>query len=518
MSENSTGAGFHALRHRFSLDYVLDRLESVFPLLLGLLIGVMLVQMLGRLPHKWAVFIGLGTVVASLMILIVTLTTQTRNILLFSAIFVLPLAYNITFGYRENVRYEVLANGYPIDLFDVLISPLVLGWLYQIWIKPEPVAIHFPRPAMVMMLMMLIVCVYSALFVARETFFAYSMIYSQLKCYFFAFFTANYIRSAKYFRVVGYAFAAVLLAQGIIVAEQLFIGVIFTAELLGRQIELRSASGLDTLLRVSGTLGHPNAMAMYLDLLIPWVAFQLATENKIKRKIFLAAALILGGFAVISSGSRSGWLGLVVGSGISMILWYRKQRKNPIMAMISIAVAGAIVFTTLFFTSHTFRSRLTEDDRGAAEVRIPLMQVAKEMIATNPINGVGLANYTHEMLMYDRTNDFIATNYNMPVHNTFLMLAAEIGIPGTAVFVVLLLTFIRESFRIAMQGGRETSALGFGMLASLIGWAIHNQSNQTAPLSDTTLWILFGLIAAARSDILRRRSDPNTRPPGNPQG
>lgn len=512
MSENSSGARPTSLLQRFSLDYLLERLENIFPLMLGLLIGAMLVQMLGRLPHKWAVFIGLGTVVFSVMVLIVTLTTFTRNVLLFSAIFVLPLAYNITFGYRDNVRFEVLSNGYPIDLFDVLISPLVLGWFYQIWIKPTPIAIHFPRAALAVMGIMFAMCLYSTLFVARETFFAYSMMFTQMKCYFFALFIANYVRSPKYFRVIGYAFAAVLLTQGIIVAEQLFLGVIFTAELLGRQTELRAASGMTTLLRVSGTLGHPNAMAMYLDLLIPWVAFQLVTENKIKRKIFLAAALLLGGFAVISSGSRSGWLGMIVGAGLSMTLWYRKQRKNPILAMISIAVGGAIVFTTLFFTSHTFRARLTEDDRGAAEVRIPLMAVAKEMIASNPIKGVGLANYTHEMLLYDRTNDFIASNYSMPVHNTFLMLAAEIGIPGAAVFVILLLIFIRESHRIAMQGNRETSALGFGMLASLIGWMIHNQSNQTAPFADTTLWILFGLIAAARSDILRSRNNPNLAP------
>lgn len=85
---------------------------------------------------------------------------------------------------------------------------------------------------MVMMLMMLIVCLYSALFVARETFFAYSMIYCSSSA------ISSLLPPTTSVAPSISAWWATPLrpfcCTGIIVAEQLFIGVIFTAESLGR--------------------------------------------------------------------------------------------------------------------------------------------------------------------------------------------------------------------------------------------------------------------------------------------
>lgn len=489
---------------------ILNWLERLLPLVAGLAAGIFLVKLFSSFPNKWIAFI-IGAILAGCVItLIVILTNKVKDIFLFAAIFSLPLAYGITPGFQEHLQLEVMANGFPIDLADIALFPLVAGWLYQIWSKNGPISIHFPRKWMVLMIIMLFLNLCSAWFVARDSFFSYSLIYSQTKAYLIAFFIANYVRDEKTFRVVTYAFAALMITQGIIVLEQLFVGVIFTAELLGRQTELRSAAGMGTILRVSGTLGHPNTLAMYLDLLIPWMGFLMLNEKNIRTKVLYAAAIALAGFAVVSSGSRSGWMGLLVGGTISTLLWYRKQGKNPFAGILIIAVICSLTFAALFATSQTFRARLTEEDRGAAEVRIPLMAVAKEMISTNPIQGVGLNNYTREMLAYDRTSDFIASYYNQPVHNTFLFMAAETGLPSVTAFIIFLIIIISEAYQVAQRGSLQTSALGFGLFASLIGWVIHNQSNHSAPLADTTFWILLGLLAAARNDVHRTEARSTT--------
>jgi len=502
---------------------LLPRLEGFLPLIIGLGIGVFLVLMFGRLPTKWVTFILFAGFAGSVLILVMLLTNKTRESILFAAIPTLPLYYSITPGFRENTLYSVMSNGFPIDLFDIGISFLAIGWLYQLWIKTNPISLRFPRAWLIPMGLLLLINIYSSLFIARDNFYSFSMIYSQLKCYLIAFFIANYIRDPHSLRLTGYAFAAILLTQGLIVMEQLFLGVIFTEANLGRSTSLKSVADLGTIYRVAGTLGHPNNMAMYLDLIIPWVGFQLVIEKHATRRVYLGIAFFLAIFAVVSSGSRGAWMGLLIGGFISIMLWYRKQQKSPIVVLFSLVIVVSILFATLFAASNTFRTRLTAGDAGAALVRVPLMEVALETINAHPLQGVGLANYTGEMRRFDRTDLRISSYYDQPVHNTFLLMAAETGIPSSALFLLILVLALLLAYRVAMRGQDEVAALGFGLFASLIGWTIHNQVNHTAPFTETTLWVLLGLLLAAyhllqRQDNLSQRQhiaaqqSPKNRP------
>lgn len=487
------------------LETLTPHLERYAPLAIGLAIGVALVLMFGRLPTKWITFILAAAFAGSLLVMVMLLTSKTRETILFAAIPTLPLFYSITPGFRENTLFTVMANGFRIELFDIGLFFLLIGWLYQLWTKTSPISIRFPRSWLLLLLLLLGINLYSSLFVARDNFFSFSMIYSQLKCYLFVFFIANYIRDGHSLRLVGYAFAAILLTQGLIVMEQLFVGVIFTDANLGRSTSLKSVADMGTIYRVAGTLGHPNNMAMYLDLIIPWVGFQLAIEKHPTRRIYLAIAFLLAIFAVVSSGSRGAWMGLLIGSFISIMLWYRKQQKSPVVVLFSLVIVISLLFSVLFAASNTFRTRLTAGDAGAALVRVPLMEVAMETINAHPIQGVGLANYTGEMRFFDRTDLRISSYYDQPVHNTFLLMAAETGIPSSVVFALLLGLVILLAYRIAMHGQGEVAALGFGMLASMIGWIIHNQVNHTAPFTESTLWVLFGLLLAANYQMQRQK-------------
>ncbi len=502
----------------YLLESAFFQLERYLPLLLGLAIGMAMVLMFGRLPTKWITFIVAAAFAGSLLILVTLLTSKTRETILFAAIPTLPLFYSITPGFRENTPFTVLANGFRIELFDIGLFFLFAGWLYQLWIKASPISIRFPRNWLAVMALLLAINLYSSLFVARDSFYSFSMIYSQLKCYLFIFFIANYIRDGHSLRLTGYAFAAILLTQGLIVMEQLFLGVIFTDANLGRQTSLKSVADLGTIYRVAGTLGHPNNMAMYLDLIIPWVGFQFAIEQHPKRRIYLGIAFLLAVFAVVSSGSRGAWMGLLIGGFISIMLWYRKQQKSPVVVLFSLVIVVSILFSTLFAASNTFRTRLTAGDAGAALVRVPLMEVAVETINAHPLQGVGLANYTGEMRNFDRTELRISSYYDQPVHNTFLLMAAETGVPSSALFVGLLLLALSMSYRIAMRGEGEIAALGFGLLASLIGWIIHNQVNHTAPFTESTLWVLFGLLLAAYYQMQRQSelAAKSATPPSSP--
>lgn len=488
--------------------------EHLLPLMLGLLSGMLLVLNMGSLPVKWSVFfIGAVALFTGLLILRLFSTgTHLKLALLFLAIVSIPTFYDINFAFRENVRYASLANGFPISLSDIFFIPLAALWVYEIWTDPKHPPVKFNRSWLIPLLMLLILNLISALFVAKEPFFSWSMTYLMIKSYLIMLYLANNIRDERTFSLIIIASACALSFEGLVVLEQKFIGSIFTAENLGRAASLTSHMSGGDLTRPAGTLGHPNVLAMFLNLLLPIVIFATLWDKRPLIRLVLLAGIVLALIAEVWSGSRGGWLGLGTALGLGYFLWSRKRGKNP---FIGLGIAGLVLlvsFATLFLSSETFQRRLVEGDKGAADVRYPLMEVAMEMIKANPVLGVGLDNYTQEMVLYDRTNLFIAYRYMHQVHNTFLMIAAETGIVSLVIFAVVFLMFIREAFRIYQQNDGLLAIVGIGLMGAFIAWYMHNQVNLTAPYGDTMLWVLVGMLAAAGRYTDERQPPPQPSP------
>ena len=476
--------------------------SRALPLTIGLAIGFALVEVLARLSLKWGVFLVAGTALICLLILTGMFSRHLRGSLLFLAILGLPTFYGNTFAFREGVRFPVLANGFFISVTDLLLAPLVASWLYHILSHKNHPRPHFPHDWFSVIVLLFLINLISALFIARLPFFSYSMLFLQFKAYFLMIFLANYLRSEHDFRVIGYAFAAVLIFEGLVVMEQTFVGVLFTAENLGREISIKShVEGGGSMIRNGGTLGHPNDLAMYINLCLPLVTFMLVMEKKTVRKLYLVAAILLGMAALIGSGSRGGWLGMGISFSVGMFFWLRKQGKNPFKGMVIMFFSLFVLFSVLFVGSQTFQERLVKGDKDAAEIRIPLMEVAMEMIKANPVLGVGLNLYTREMVPYDRTNHFVAFDYDQPVHNTFLMIAAESGLPAMLLFSIFILMALKEAHHVAMRGEGIVSAIGLGIMCALVSWFIHNQVNLTTPFGDATFYVLLGTLAAARNYV-----------------
>ncbi len=488
---------------RLSQAYHPDRFDIVadliLPLAFGLGFGLALVHGLGHWPMKWvmAMLAGLCGATGMLLMAMFTSSNRLKMLMFLGGILALPTFYDFTFGYRDNVHFVTLTNGYPINIAEVIFFPLMALWFYERLTTLHPPPLRYPS-GWTVLLVLLGINIYSASFVAVEPFFSYSMIFLQIKSYLLLVFIANYVRDAQTLRLACYAFAGVLLFEGFVVFEQKSIGVIFTAENLGRKIQLVSKAGMDKIERVSGTLGHPNALAMYLNLILPWVIFQFLEEKHWKIRTYLLGAILTAIFVEMLTGSRGAWMGFGLMMGIGMVFWMHKNGKNILVGMGVAGFIGITLFTIAFATSSTFRLRVVEGDQASAEVRVPLMDVAKEMIANHPLTGVGLDNYTRWMALYDRTTYRVATNYDQPVHNTYLLMAAETGVLALVLFLWVIARQIWAAFWLFIQSRGPPATLGLGLFCALFVWLIHNQVNLTAPFADETLWVLVGLLTAAR--------------------
>lgn len=112
-------------------------------------------------------------------------------------------------------------------------------------------------------------------------------------------------------------------------------------------------------------------------------------------------------------------------------LFQTKFYKHCIICFIS-RIAGLIVLTAIVLVTTT--------DIFTVDKRWELIQNAVQIIQQHPIFGVGLGNYVIAQQNFSTTYlNFI----NQPVHNIFLLLGTELGLPMSLIFFYMLIRHIR---------------------------------------------------------------------------
>lgn len=274
-------------------------------------------------------------------------------------------------------------------------------------------------------------------------------------------------------------------------------------ELLGTQSQLLS--------RVPAFLRTPTEMAWVVTSLIPVVLAPIICRVKSigpLQMMILPAAAFSGIVAVILSLARGSWIGLAVSMALLIGLgWYKlsaSERKRYFVSAFGTAVLLCILLSP--FAGRIY-DRLTQDDQGSAQIRVPLMETALRMIEDNPTVGVGLSGYRTNMTRYDETGMFVSQVFPNPVHNIFAHITAEAGIIGGAIFCLLIAFSIFESFRSMGSNDRLVTALalglGLGMVAFVISGTKEPGSLGSARPPVRTCFFLFGAILAV-SRIRRR--------------
>ena len=222
------------------------------------------------------------------------------------------------------------------------------------------------------------------------------------------------------------------------------------------------SGGESEITRATGTMGHPNQQAMYHVLFtVPLVALFMV-RNWIWR--ILAAIVLLASLcAIIITVSRTSWISCsLAGTVIVATAWrYGRISRLGWLGLGAGALGGVILvgcFSPLIIT------RLTKADEGASMSRVHLALLALEHIRHHPIVGVGPGNFINGKLatsngiqwQYNvwlppgqaRANHFIGNmevadleighrwyHSSLPAHNKFLLVGAELGLVGMALFV-----------------------------------------------------------------------------------
>ena len=239
-------------------------------------------------------------------------------------------------------------------------------------------------------------------------------------------------------------------------------------------------------LRAIGTAIDPNVLGALLMIVGVIVLTQLLAAEPVLSRRWLVVAAVVVLPALLVTFSRSSWLGLAAGVGLTALVRYR--RLLPLMG--AAAVAFVLWPTTQRYALHLL-SGLRAQDRAAA-MRLGELENAWQIIQAYPWLGIGFGQ-APEMTLYPG------------VSNVFLTFAEQAGLIGMAAYVAALTVALGTA---TILWWRHRAAPGadllLSVLAALAGTLVASMLDHhfaRLPHLVALQWGLIGLALAAAYDL-----------------
>gem|GEM_PF-558648 len=226
--------------------------------------------------------------------------------------------------------------------------------------------------------------------------------------------------------------------------------------------------------RLQYTLANPNLAAALLAYTLPLGAAAAVAARSRWRRANALLWLALCGVVLVTTFSRGGWLaagaGLLAFMGLLARRWANlatiaRWRFMWLAVPLVLLVAGLVIYKVL--------PELRRP--GSDESRLAMWQYALIMIREHPLIGSGPRTYGARLLDYwDAAEYPIQYVFLGSAHNVPLQAAAELGIPGALLVVIVAVLVLRAGYRAIFHLPREQSVWMAGLLASLVAFAIHS--------------------------------------------
>ena len=188
-------------------------------------------------------------------------------------------------------------------------------------------------------------------------------------------------------------------------------------------------------MRASGTYLCPNHFANMIAMLVPLaVALVFLPEAGFPLRLMATYFLAVSVPVLYLTQSRSGWLGMMGGLGVTgLLLAWRKSRAWFLRALVALpllaAVVGGVAWKTLPAVRERFGAVLADPEK-AGGIRMAMWRDAPAMIRDRPVLGFGGGSYVWAYPPYQRhVREHL--NFDFP-HNEYLQMLLEYGAAGLA--------------------------------------------------------------------------------------
>jgi probable O-glycosylation ligase (exosortase A-associated) len=209
----------------------------------------------------------------------------------------------------------------------------------------------------------------------------------------------------------------------------------------------------------SGLTGNPNDLALMLNLIIPLTG-ALALSSRGVVRLFAIGVMLLSIAGVIITFSRAGFLALSATFFMFIVVLVRGRSGTAAIALLVAVLALPFALPKTYVERLSTITNLEQDKTGSALGRYNDLRLALDVVAHNPIVGVGLGQ------------DMIALNQVRgqstwrSVHNVYLQYAVDLGVPGFLLFAWLHLLCFRSAWAVEKRARREPTLTGLATLAA----------------------------------------------------
>lgn len=241
--------------------------------------------------------------------------------------------------------------------------------------------------------------------------------------------------------------------------------------------------------RSTSFLNHPNILAAYLNLVLPF-ALACCALGRSKWKILGAWAFGLGFIALLTTQSIGGLFAFVATVLLAIFCFVRSHKKK--LALIT--GTCALVFLSYLARDILNPIHAAEENVGSdVSTRALLWETAWDEFVQFPVFGVGWGNFAAP---YGWDIPSLKGLYG--AHNLYLQILAETGLVGFAAFSYFVIRSLKQA-RNRWRAGADflELALAFGVLGALLSILVHGFVDFPLTVqSGTLLWILLSLVEA----------------------
>ena len=436
-----------------------------------------------------ALSLGGNSLVVAILSPFLALTSEAaQRILLAVVILDIPLQCGIHLFYREDDAALGALGGLSISATTLALAGLYLSWLIRAFANRNSaqrtgVNINWSLAAYFGITLL-------SVFVAQDVSLSLFELCLLLEACLVYFYIAGNVRTREDVVFVVSILLAACVVESVVMIILRFTGLPSTIWGLPTHIHIDN-DPKEGFMRIGGTVGSPNFAAAYLSMTLTCAASVLFTNLGRLYKWLATAALGLGSIALILTFSRGGWLALALSLALLCLVTWRRRGLS-----LKAPIAVLVLLVLLYVPFHSLiGARLFGDDRGSAESRIPLMNLAFRIAEDHPLLGVGANNFTVAMGPY-LTSEFREA-FLFAVHNKYLLVLAETGIGGLVAFLAFFVWTVRKGWQCWKFQDSLLSPLALGFAAGLAGHMVHMTVDvfRGRP-TQQLVWLIAGLLLA----------------------
>ena len=414
---------------------------------------------LAGLPPKW-LFVPAA---AGCFCLLLAAVGSLRKALMAFLIFSLSMDLGVSIGYSD--RYVPLRTGIPIPMTSLLLLAIYGHHLCTSSWHRRSIRLF---PQVTLPLALLVLWSGISLAVADQvsgvlSHFPYAF---EALCIFV--YAVNFVRSDDDMQFVIRCIAITVTVTGVLGILQ-YVAPNANLQFRGaRDLQFVQEYYATTISRVSGFLDHPNSLAVFLSAWLPVLLVFGLGIDRLRFQLLCLLSFALGSVVLVLTYSRVGW----VAFAFSLLLIvafvvtrdFREQFRQMTLRLVAFLLTATVLTIPLIPNIVT---RVSDDDSGSAYSRITMAQSALKIIERNWATGVGLGNYENAIWAYDTSPPLLPNGIPYPVHNMYLYMAAELGLPALILFLWITVSLFSAGVHVVRAANHTIALSALGLSVGL---------------------------------------------------